>query len=84
MPLLIKAVNYDDWNIQMKALFRSQDNWEVIEDGFKELESNMDLTVTQNTTLKATHMKKASFQLYQGTEESGFEEITCGKTSKEA
>ena len=33
---LTKAVNYDNWNLKMKALFVSQDNWEVVEYDFDE------------------------------------------------
>jgi len=36
LPKLTKAVNYDNWNLKMKALLGSQENWEVLDDGFDE------------------------------------------------
>ena len=35
VPKLLKD-NYDSWSIQMKALFGSQELWELIIDGVKE------------------------------------------------
>ena len=35
VPKLLKD-NYESWSIQMKALFSSQELWELIFDGFKE------------------------------------------------
>ena len=35
VPKLLKD-NYESWSIQMKALFGSQELWELIFDGFKE------------------------------------------------
>ena len=35
VPKLLKD-NYENWSIQMKTLFGSQELWELIIDGFKE------------------------------------------------
>ena len=35
--------NYDDWEITMRAMFSSQDLWELVEDGFEETIDEMSL-----------------------------------------
>jgi len=52
MSRLTKMVNYDNWNIQMKVFLGSQDDWEVIQEGFKEPKNIIGYSTFQNKTLK--------------------------------
>ena len=38
--------NYESWQIQMKALFGSQELWELIPNGYVELTSKQEATYT--------------------------------------
>ena len=80
--------NYESWQIQMKALFGSQELWKVVNDGYVEPTTEQEATYSmeQKTTLKEERKKdkKALFLLYQGVGESFFEKISKSKSSKEA
>ena len=86
---LFDGKNYDYWAITMKALFASQDLWEIVEDGFEqpadENEFNR-LTQAKKDLLKSNRKKdsKALVFLYQAVHESVFPRIAAAKTSKEA
>ena len=86
LPKLTKAVNYDNWSLKMKALLGSQENWEVVEDGFDEPANPTGWSNGQLKVLKDARMKdKATlYILYQVVDESGFEKIAGAKSSKEA
>ena len=67
LPKLTKVVNYDNWSLKMKALLGSQENWEVVEDGFDEPTnttgwSNVQLKVLKDARVKD---KAALYILYQ-------------------
>ncbi|KAE8655248.1 hypothetical protein F3Y22_tig00117034pilonHSYRG01564 [Hibiscus syriacus] len=85
LPRLTKA-NYNNWSIQMRALFGTQDAWEVVENGFTELENTEDLTVNEIKTLKNTRIKDKTtlYMLFQAVDESEFEKIASAATGKEA
>ena len=70
----------------MKALLGSQENWEVVEDGFDEPANPTGWSNGQLKVLKDARMKdKATlYILYQVVDESGFEKIAGAKSSKEA
>jgi len=73
----------------MRALFASQDLWELVEDGFKEPTDENEfnrLTQVEKDLLKSYRMKdsKALVFLYQAVHESVFPRIEAAKTSKEA
>ena len=78
VPKLLKD-NYESWSIQMKALFDSQELWELIFDGFKELTPEVEAAYTaeEKKALKEQRKKysKAHFLLYQGLGESTFAEL---------
>ncbi|WVZ20371.1 hypothetical protein V8G54_007693 [Vigna mungo] len=57
VPQLMRKTNYDDWCLQMKALLRSQDVWDMVEEGYVELDADEDQTVAQIATLKK-HQRK--------------------------
>ena len=86
LPKLTKVVNYDNWSLKMKALLRSQENWEVVEDGFNEPTNTTGWSNAQLKVLKDARVKdKAALSiLYQAVDESGFEKIASAKSSKEA
>lgn len=80
---------FDQWCIQMKALFGFQDLWEIIEHGFTEPANETELaqlTQTQKDALKENKKKdkKALFFLYQAVDEVVFERISSASTSKDA
>ena len=67
--------NYDYWAITMRAMFASQDLWELVEDGFEEpIDENEfnALTQAEMDLLKRNKKKdsKALFYLYQVVHES--------------
>ena len=80
--------NYGSWQIQIKALFGSQELWEVVNNGYVEPTTEQEATYSmeQKTTLKEQRKKdkKALFLLYQGVGESFFEKFSEAKFSKEA
>ena len=87
IPKLMKE-NYESWHIQMKALFGSQELWELVTNGYVEPTSEQEATynVEQKNLLKDQRKKdkKALFLLYQGVNESTFEKIAKAELSKEA
>ncbi|CAN6691653.1 unnamed protein product [Malus baccata var. baccata] len=72
---------------QFKALFGSQDLWEVVSNGYDEptTEQEAAYTADQRNTLKDLRKKdkKALYLLYQGLEDSTFEKIVEATTSKQ-
>jgi len=70
----------------MKTLLGSQENWEVIEDGFDEPANTTSWSNAQLKVLKDARVKDkaALYILYQAIDESDFEKIASGKSSKEA
>ena len=77
LPKLTKAINYDNWSLKMKALLGSQENWEVVEDGFDEPANTTGWSNAQLKVLKDTRVKDkaALYILYQVVDKSGFEKI---------
>eukprot|EP00253_Pinus_taeda_P023579 PITA_23579 len=81
--------NYDYWAISMRALFASQNLWELVEYGFEEPADENEfnrLTQAEKDLLKRNRKKdsKALVFLYQAVHESVFPRIAAAKTSKEA
>ena len=81
--------NYDYWAITMRALFASQDIWELVEYGFEEPateEEFIGLTQAEKELLKSNKKKdsKALVFLYQAVHESVFPRIATANTSREA
>ncbi|KAM2650586.1 hypothetical protein EV1_014563 [Malus domestica] len=83
----LKKENYERWCIQFKALFGSQNLWEVVSNGYDELTTEQEAAYTpdQRNTLKDLRKKdkKALYLVYQGLEDSTFEKITEAITSKQ-
>eukprot|EP00253_Pinus_taeda_P023154 PITA_23154 len=81
--------NYNYWAITMRALFSSQDLWELVQDGFEEPADENEfnrLTPTEKDLLKSNRKKdsKGLVFLYQAVDQSVFPRIAAAKTSKEA
>lgn len=78
--------NYNQWSIQMKVLYGSQDLWEIVENGYEEPENQTNLSTQQLNTLKENRKKdkKALYFIYQSVDEVIFERISMASTSKEA
>ncbi|KAA8521189.1 hypothetical protein F0562_011844 [Nyssa sinensis] len=87
LPKLSKD-NYKSWSIQIKALFGSQDLWELITDGYTEptQQEETAYTTDEKKTPKEHRKKdkKALFLLYQGLDESTFEKVAEAPNSKQA
>jgi hypothetical protein len=88
IPRLTKQ-NYDLWCIQYKAILRSQELWELVEDGYTEPESIREEVAMSNAkkqTFRESRKKdnKALFTIYQGFDEATLEMVARTKTSKEA
>ncbi|XP_044475712.1 uncharacterized protein LOC123203414 [Mangifera indica] len=85
VPMLTKD-NYGKWCIQFKALFGSQDLWDIVSTGYMDptLEEEEAYTPEQKNTLKDQRKKdkKALFFLYQGLDDNTFEKISKATTSK--
>lgn len=84
----LKKDNYERWCIQFKALFGSQDVWEIASNGFVDPthEEEARYTAAQKATIKELRKKdqKALYLLYQGLDEATFEKIAGATTSKAA
>ena len=81
--------NYDYWSITMKALFTSQELWELVEDGFEEPKDDVEFLLLNQAgreQLKNNKKKdaKALFFLYQAVHESVFPRIAAANRSKES
>jgi len=81
--------NYDYWAITMRALFASQDLWEIVEDGFEEPADENEfnrLTPAEKDLLKSNMKKysKARVLLYLAVDQSVFPRLVAAKTSNEA
>ena len=84
---MFNGKNYDCWSITMRALFVSQELWELVEDGFEEPANEVEfllLTQEERESLKNNKKKdaKALFFLYQVVHESLFLRIAAAKRSK--
>ncbi|CAO2836221.1 unnamed protein product [Amaranthus hypochondriacus] len=87
VPQLSKD-QYEDWCIKMKALFGSQDLWDVVSDGFEKPsdETIPSLTKEEKEELKEKQKKdqKALFLIYACLDRETFVKISNAVTSKEA
>lgn len=71
-----KKTNYDNWCLQIKALLKSQDIWDIVEDGYVEPDEGKHHNVT--TLLRKTRARDKSTLcfLYNAIVELRFEKIT--------
>ncbi|CAM8990990.1 unnamed protein product [Rhodiola kirilowii] len=80
--------NFKNWSIQLKAFFRSQDLWSLVETGYTEVvgEAFDKLEKEDRDLLADTRKKdqKALFAIFQAMEEPIFEKISEAETSHKA
>ncbi|CAM8924347.1 unnamed protein product [Rhodiola kirilowii] len=80
--------NFKNWSIQLKAFFKSQDLWSLVETGYTEVVGKAfdELKKEDKDLLAETHKKdqKALFAIFQAMEESIFEKISEAETSHKA
>ncbi|KAA8549870.1 hypothetical protein F0562_001554 [Nyssa sinensis] len=86
--LRLSKDNYESWSIQIKALFGSQDLWELVTDGYTEptLQKEVAYIADEKKALKEQRKKdkKALFLFYQGLDDSTFEKVVEATNSKQA
>ena len=87
MPKLLKD-NYESWSIQIKALFGSQELWELIVDRFTEPTPRVEAAYTVDEKKAHKELRKnnskALFLLYQVLDEFNFKRVAEVAMSKEA
>jgi hypothetical protein len=81
--------NYDYWEITMKALFCSQDIWDLVENGYPkpaDATTYNALSQAEKDLLKDNKKKdsKALFYIFQGVHERIFPRIAAATKSKQA
>jgi gag-polypeptide of LTR copia-type/Domain of unknown function (DUF4219) len=83
----LTKINYENWSIQIKALMGAQDVWDIIKEGYEEVDLTVQgITEAQIKAPKEKKMKDKSalYMLYQTVDEADFEKITTATTTKEA
>ncbi|KAJ0048663.1 hypothetical protein Pint_16358 [Pistacia integerrima] len=78
--LLLKKDNFGRWCTQFKALFGSQDLWDIVNLGFTDPTPEEQRNALKDQRKKD---KKALFLLYQGLDDDTFEKISEATSSKE-
>ncbi|XP_026459769.1 uncharacterized protein LOC113360476 [Papaver somniferum] len=78
--------NYDFWAIKMKTLFMSQEVWEIVQDGYDEIEDTSTLDQTQKDLLKESRRKNAKAYMYiqQGVGDTILPRVIHSYKAKEA
>lgn len=76
---LFAGENYDFWSIKMKILFKSQDLWEIIDEGYSDPDSNAN-KLKENKRKDA----KALFFIQQAMHDTIFPRIAFVTTVQEA
>eukprot|EP00253_Pinus_taeda_P019205 PITA_19205 len=81
--------NYDYWAITMKALFSSQDIWDLVENGFQEPTDEATynaLSQQEKDVLRGNKKKdsKALFYIFQAVHESIFPRVAAATKSNQA
>ncbi|XP_017250565.1 uncharacterized protein LOC108221179 [Daucus carota subsp. sativus] len=87
VPMLTDT-NYGDWSMQMKELLYFYDIWDIVESGYDEFTSAAEVALSEaeKMTLNGCRSKnnKACFMIYQGVDESTFDNIAHEKKAKDA
>ena len=83
---LFEEENYDFWCIKMKTLFINQDVWDLVGNGFDELENVITLTSVEKKKLKELKKMDAKALLFiqQGVGNNIFPRIMRASKAKEA
>jgi hypothetical protein len=88
-PPTFTGKNYEMWSLTMKALFRGQDVWEMVKNGYVEPTDQTTynaLTQAEKYVLKDQRKKdgKMLFYIHQSMHESILPRIALAKQAKEA
>ncbi len=88
-PPTFTGNNYELWCLTMKALFKGQDVWEIVENGYVELADQVAynaLTQAEKDILKDQRKKdgKEMFYIHQAMHESILPRVASAKKVKEA
>jgi hypothetical protein len=88
-PPTFTGKNYELWSLTMKELFRGQDVWEIVENGYVEptdQETYNALTQAEKDALKDQRKKdgKEMFYIHQAMHESILPRVASTKQAKEA
>ena len=75
---IFKGEGYVFWSIKMKTLFKSQDLWELVENGYPDRDDEDKLRENRKRD------SKALFFIQQAVHESIFSRIAAATTAKEA
>ena len=83
---IFSGEHYDHWFVKMRTIFRSQDLWEYVENGYREPESEEGLTNQELKALKEHRKKdaKALSHIQQGVSSDIFSRIMGADHAKEA
>ncbi|KAJ8629855.1 hypothetical protein MRB53_023178 [Persea americana] len=78
---IFKGVNYHFWSLKLSTLFRSQELWSLVEDGFED-----DQPAEPDHQLREKRKKdsKALFMIQQALDDVVFPRIASARTSKQA
>ena len=76
---IFNGEKYEFWSVKMKTLFKSQDLWDLVENGFVN-----DAADEQRTKENKKKDSKALFFIQQAMHDSIFSRIAAADTSKEA
>ncbi|XP_019265508.1 PREDICTED: uncharacterized protein LOC109243068 [Nicotiana attenuata] len=69
---MFNGENYDFWYLKAKTVFRAQDLWELVRNGYNEPEEGAELTDADTRTLKETKRRDAKALAYIQQEMSEF------------
>ncbi|GMP73682.1 hypothetical protein CsSME_00031369 [Camellia sinensis var. sinensis] len=77
--------NYNNWSIRMKAVLRSQDVWEIVEDDYVKPQNESSLTANQKDALQKTKKKdkQALVLIHQCLDDPLFEKMANTTTTKQ-
>jgi hypothetical protein len=87
MPLpIFNGSNYDLWGGKMKTLFRSQNLWDIVKNGYEEPENISTLEEAQRKELEVKKQKDASalYLIQQSLADTIFHRITEASTAMQA
>lgn len=75
---IFKGENYEFWSIKMKTLFKSQELWDLVENGYSEIDEEAKLRENKKRD------SKALFYIQQAIDDTIFSKIASASTAKEA
>ncbi|XP_022876799.1 uncharacterized protein LOC111395004 [Olea europaea var. sylvestris] len=85
-PFVVPKLTKGHWSIYMKALFGSQEAWEVVEKGYDEPENEGALSQAQRNALQRYHKldQYALSIIHMGLDEAMFEKVMSSTKAKNA